>query len=334
MPTFVAKDRLWLTRDGSSPLGRTIWRHPFPAVLNNWAILWRTLRARIPSDIYRSGTPVTAAFRDAEGVTITTAEGIRRFDALVGADGHASVVRSVLEPAAPPTMAPYVAWRGTLDSRGPASRHLMDVVANTVVTICFDRGHAMVYLVPGIEQDAAALVNWALYASTPAMLNTRSYLPPGHVPAAAADTLLELARAQLPPAWADLLEATGLERLAMQPVEDVAATRYGLQQVVLVGDAGSVSRPHTGSGAVKALQDALCLERLGRSASTWAELSAAYEKERRSTADALVQLGRAFGRRLVEETPLWRETGADDLRMIMAEAQRDSQWVYSPAGEQ
>lgn len=147
------------------------------------------------------------------------------------------------------------------------------------------------------------------------------------------NTLLEVARAQLPPAWADLVEATGPGRLAVQPVEDVAATRYGLQRVVLVGDAGSVSRPHTGSGAVKALQDALCLERLGRSASTWAELSAEYDKERRATADALVRLGRAFGRCLVEETPGWRDVGADDIRMIMAEAQRDSGWAYAPASE-
>ena len=81
----------------------------------------------------------------------------------------------------------------------------------------------------------------------------------------------------------------------------------------MVGDAGTVSRPHTGSGATKALQDALCLERLGREHDTWADLLAAYDAERTAAGVALVELGRRIGRDQIERTPPWATMSADDV---------------------
>lgn len=78
-------------------------------------------------------------------------------------------------------------------------------------------------------------------------------------------------------------------------------------------DAAGVSRPHTATGAVKALQDALCLERVLREGP---ELSAALERyaDERSAAGAhLVELGRRMGRALAEDVPDWPAMGQDEV---------------------
>ena len=83
--------------------------------------------------------------------------------------------------------------------------------------------------------------------------------------------------------------------------------------VMLIGDAGTVSRPHTGSGATKALQDALALERLGREHPDWSDLLPAYDAERTSAGRDLVELGRRIGRDQVEQTPPWGSMTPSDF---------------------
>jgi 2-polyprenyl-6-methoxyphenol hydroxylase-like FAD-dependent oxidoreductase len=82
---------------------------------------------------------------------------------------------------------------------------------------------------------------------------------------------------------------------------------------MLIGDAGTVTRPHTGSGATKALQDALCLARLGQEHDEWPDLLAAYDAERTAAGVSLVHLGRRLGRDLVEHTPDWGTMTAGDF---------------------
>ena len=60
--------------------------------------------------------------------------------------------------------------------------------------------------------------------------------------------------------WAELVRLTRLEGLAVQPVYDLVPARVAAGRCFLVGDAGSVARPHTGLGATKAIQDAIALE--------------------------------------------------------------------------
>ena len=82
---------------------------------------------------------------------------------------------------------------------------------------------------------------------------------------------------------------------------------------MLIGDAGTVTRPHTGSGATKAMQDALTLERLGAEHGDWELVLAAYDADRTATGDSLVELGRRIGRDQVEQTPPWGEMTPDDF---------------------
>src|SRR5205807_10379285 len=110
-------ERRWVLRatDGRAA-GRLLWRQPMPAWTNNWSILWRTLRARVPDGVYREGAPVAAVDGDAAGATIELEDGsAERFDVAIGADGYRSLVRERIHPGRRPTYAGYVLWRGNYE---------------------------------------------------------------------------------------------------------------------------------------------------------------------------------------------------------------------------
>ena len=105
----------------------------------------------------------------------------------------------------------------------------------------------------------------------------------------ALDDLLDL----FPPYFASLLRLTEPEEISIQPIYDQPLPTYVRCPVLLIGDASTISRPHTGSGTTKALQDAL--ERACTSHTTWSEALAAYNGERSAAGNALVELGRRIG---------------------------------------
>jgi 2-polyprenyl-6-methoxyphenol hydroxylase-like FAD-dependent oxidoreductase len=124
----------------------------------------------------------------------------------------------------------------------------------------------------------------------------------------------ELAREHFPAAWADIVARGGRRAAVCHPVADVQAPRVARPPLLLAGDAAGVARPHTATGAVKALQDALCLERVLREGPE--DIAMALERyadERTAEGAHLVELGRRMGRALVEETPDWPAMGQDEV---------------------
>ncbi|MFH8407428.1 hypothetical protein ACH4FX_21940 [Streptomyces sp. NPDC018019] len=89
---------------------------------------------------------------------------------------------------------------------------------------------------------------------------------------------------------------------------------------MLAGDAATVARPHTGSGAVKALQDAVALEAACAAAGDWSEVAAAYDAARGPVGMSVMELGRRLGDVLVLRGPDWRTVHQADLDALWAEA--------------
>ena len=73
-------------------------------------------------------------------------------------------------------------------------------------------------------------------------------------------------------------------------------------------------RPHTASGATKALQDAFALQRLSADTEDLDVLLAAYDRERVQECNSLVETGRRIGRAQVEDTPDWSGMTEDTFR--------------------
>lgn len=314
-----AGTRRWMISDGSSG-GRLMWEQPTggAVVYNNWSVLWQGLRARVRDVSYRDDSTVTAVVQDDAGVEVALADGtIDRFDVVFGADGYRSLIRGFIDSNSRPRDAGYILWRGNFSEAELSDRRAWDevVASASVPIVAFDGGHAVMYPIPDFEGFGGGLrVNWAIYATRPPELELdgAASIPPGTV-LPEVFVHLERLRAAVIPADLQPLWAGAMDIVSIQPIYDETVDHYVDGHLALIGDAATLARPHTGSGATKALQDARCLERLGSEHREWSSLLAAYDAQRAPAGRALVELGRRIGRDQVERTPPWTDMTPDDF---------------------
>lgn len=319
-PFWPSKRRDWIVKQGDVPGGRVVWQQPGEASLNNWSILWKSLRSRVRDGAYRDGARVQSVKQDDNGVLIELDDGAsERFDVVVGADGYRSAIRASLFPGTRPEYAGYVLWRGNFPESRVRDRDPIDTAdeSHAWQTICFPGGHGVIYMIPG-DEDRADIghrrVNWAIYAPTAEGV---TFDEPGSVAPGQIDEDLEARMhwlvAEHFPSWhASLIELTRSEEISIQPIYDEKVPHYVVGRVALLGDAGTVTRPHTGSGATKALQEAMLLEDLCAQHDDWQTVLDVYDAERTAAGNSIVELGRRIGAAQVENTPPWQSmTHAD-----------------------
>ncbi|WP_433858983.1 FAD-dependent monooxygenase [Streptomyces kronopolitis] len=354
MPWAQLTTRRWYVRDGAAPLGRQIAVQPFPFRSYCWGPLWRELRQRLPQDtVFRTGTRVTGVDGDADGAVLRfgggdgdgggggdTASGVggsdgraapggraERFDLVIGADGYRSVVREAAFPGVRADYAGYPAWRGTVPADRMAALDLPGLPSEPwaeedCVYGVFPGGHVIIYRIP--DGRGGLRANWVLYTAPPEGLDlgpdAPAGLPPGALTDALHDHLQYVTGELLPPYWGGLMRLTTRQELFLQPMYDFTAPRYTAGRLLLAGDAATVARPHTGGGAVKALQDAAALETALRALPERPDALEAYGTERGRTGRSMVELGRRLGRAFVQDTPDWRTLDQAGLEAAWAAA--------------
>ncbi|MFJ8751801.1 FAD-dependent monooxygenase [Streptomyces sp. NPDC102441] len=296
MPTAPVAARVWLTRAPDGRSAREFARQPSPVTPCNWGLLWQALRTASSGARHHRGRPVTAVERTASGgAVVRTAESEETYDIVVGADGHESLTRRVLAPGLRPSPAGYAVWRGTLPLGALAEhRRPLELLRDAWVTVGFPGGHGIFYLIPrggGGADDR--LLAYAIYATPPG----RSRGEAGYV--------RQLAEEYFPQEWAEIVAHGEHTAMTCHPVADLHAPLAADPPFLLAGDAAGVTRPHTASGAVKALQDALCLEEALRASASAAGALRHYARERTPEGARLVDLGRRLGRAQVERAPDW-----------------------------
>ncbi|MFJ9407917.1 FAD-dependent monooxygenase [Streptomyces sp. NPDC101393] len=339
MPWVQLTTRRWYVREGAAPLGRQIAALPFPFRSYCWGPLWQELRRRLPATTdFRTGTPVREVRATANGAALHLGDGpssgaadeaggtpstIDRFDLVIGADGYRSVVREAAFPEVRPRYAGYLAWRGAVPAERLAALDPPGLppepwAEEDCIYAVFPGGHVILYRIP--DGRGGHRANWVLYTAPPAdaglRLDTPTSLPPGTLTDALHSHLRHVTEALLPPYWGGLIRLTPPQEVFIQPMYDFTAPRYTSGRLVLAGDAATVARPHTGAGAVKALQDAAALEAALLAAAERPGALDAYGAERGATGRTMVELGRRLGRPLVQETPDWGaldQTGVESL---------------------
>ncbi|RII13888.1 6-hydroxynicotinate 3-monooxygenase precursor [Streptomyces sp. YIM 130001] len=312
MPWRRMNRRDWVVRDGESARGRTIAEQaPFNFRAYNWGSLWNELRRRVPEDIdYRSGTAVTSVEPEADGVVLGLTDGRKeRFDIVIGADGYRSLIRDTMFPDLSPGYAGYLGWRGT--SPGALTESGSTELSEAATVVGFPGGHCMIYTIP--DASGGHRTNWVLYTVPPGDATDGPQGPPAELTPELTESLRSLVAKHFPPYWAQAVLDTPPDETLMQPIYDLEVPHYATGRLLLAGDAATVVRPHVGGGAVKALQDALVLERAWHSGNTWDEVLAAYERDRTAVGSAMVGLARRLGRHQVERTPDWASMGQPEF---------------------
>ncbi len=281
---------------------------------SHWGVLYRALRKRVPDEIYHQGREVAGLDQRPGGtVALSLTGGTEHvFDLVICADGYDSIGRRALYPDAEITASPYFLWRGMINEE------VLPIPAGyerTVTFFGYRYGHGFVYYVPKPEPGARGgrRVNWGFHETVagkniPGIRAEKDgTVRRGLRPGAATDEQVAycraMARRYFPPYFGDVVEAT--PRPFIQPVFDACVPRYTGGRICLMGDAATLSRPHIGGGAGKALDDALAFaDALSSHASLDAALRA-WDDVRSRFGNEVFDMGQALGRHSVMEIPDW-----------------------------
>jgi 2-polyprenyl-6-methoxyphenol hydroxylase-like FAD-dependent oxidoreductase len=248
--------------------------------------------------------------QDERAAWVTTDDG-RTFTgaAVIGADGHSSVVRSAVAPTAPhAAFAGYVIWLGVSDestlprsSPWPRDVAFLDSVD----------GLLLGYPLPGPNGAVAPgerRLGWAWYdASRNELFEAlgsvtngvvQHSLRPGQVPL---DTYAELAREaqqNWPAPWNSVVRDCVERRSIIGiPIAEYVPNRLAAGRIVIIGDAAHVPSPITGSGFSASLTDAEAVAAAlttGLVRNAVPERLAGYQQQRISSARSLVLGGQRF----------------------------------------
>lgn len=212
-------------------------------------------------------------------------------DAIVGADGLQSKVRSQVLADGPPRYSGYVCWRGIVDDA--------DGLWST--------GHLTEYAGPGLRFGVVNIgggrVYW--YATANRSINCISE-------ATTIDALAEMFVRFTEPV-SSILKVTPQERLLLNGCFDRnPVKKWGSGRVTLLGDAAHPTTPNLGQGACQAIEDGWFLARALATGVKVDGALRAYERLRASRTAWIVRQSRRFG-----DIGQWASPAAVALRTVM-----------------
>lgn len=237
----------------------------------SWNSLYRALLDSLPAERYRLSHEAIAIDQTPDEATISfTDQEPHRCDLVVGADGIASMVRSVVSPHTATHYSGYVAWRGTVLERDlPADT--AEAFADAMIYQVLDHSHILAYGIPGPGNSTTRgerALNFVWYrnveeADFEALMTDRdgqrrpATMPPGYMEPRYVSQFRNHAAEVLAPQLADVV--LGCDEPFVQVIFDMVADRFHNDRVVLLGDAAAVARPHVAAGTAKACADGWAL---------------------------------------------------------------------------
>ncbi len=241
--------------------------------LLNWAHLYQRFyqrfRRRVPDDLYRSDAAVERIEATPHGTTLHLLPGgSLDFDLVVCADGYRSLGRGHIDPGAALVYRGMVLWRGLIPERdiGVDALDGCDLLRPV-----YQGGHGVVYYIPGSGQGTEPgkrLLMWGYYLQVPesalasVLVDDQERQQSGSVPFGKVHPevragLESRLAGLLPPPLFELVQQSG--NSSIQAIYSFVPSSYARDRLCLVGDAGAVLPPFTGSGVLRAVADATSL---------------------------------------------------------------------------
>jgi len=253
----------------SEPYGHTAWAVPIQFYVFQWNALWYSLRNNVPDTCYRAGVEILDAGMNLENkVVLTTAEGQQeQFDLVLFADGYKSLGRRLMFSDAELEYRGYILWRGLLpESEITGAGPLTDAILR--LSYVDEPGHNVMYYIPnqdGSVQEGDRVFNWAAYIAVPEdelddlMTDKRGKvwkgtLPPGAITVENEQKLKKFLMRNTPSYYANIVNKTPDTYIQVIYTLDLPA--YFKNRTCLIGDAGMVIQPFTGSGVFKGYNNA------------------------------------------------------------------------------
>ena len=317
LPGFRAERLVNSARaDDGGRLGRSPWAAPVAIRLLRWQDLYASLRRRLPDADIEYGRSVTGARPVGDGREVeleVDGASAGRFDLVVFADGYRSLGRNLMFPEARLEYTGIAGLRGLLPER-----HLADAapLEGALHRVRYPEGHFVFYLVPGdggAMTPGERIVNWGVYLQVPAAelddlltddTGERGFgsVPFGAVPRDRVARLRRFLAPHLPPYFADIA-LSGHNSHALQAMFTMTLPGYRRGRMCLVGDAGMIAPPFTGSGVFKGMTNAVALaDALAATDDTEAAL-AGWDREQTATGLSQLRLGERLADALIWHIP-------------------------------
>jgi 5-methylphenazine-1-carboxylate 1-monooxygenase len=260
---------------------------------------------------------VAARFERRHGSEPIVAEG----DALIGADGIHSAVRSILYPTeGPPVWNGIMLWRGTADWPIYADGRTMVIAGGNTAKFVFYPIHA------DPTEPERRLTNWAVMArigdGTKPPPRREDWIRPGKL-----DELLPFVRNAFDLGFVDptaLIEATGT--FYEYPCCDRdPLPRWSFGRVTMLGDAAHPMYPVGSNGASQAVLDARCLAGHMTSDAPASKALTAYDGQRRAaTADIVLANRKGGPERVIDMVEARAPRGFTDIDKIASYKEREA----------
>ncbi len=300
--------------------GHCIWRQDISIVGLHWDTLFLNLRKRLPDELYKNDCKIADVrlIDGKPGELVFESGDSQAFDLIIFADGAHSMGRKLISERSQLTYSGYVAWRGVIDFELIKDK---SPFINNIPYYCFNNGHLLAY---PVNHEGTKKLNWVFYEKLPEeCLDVFGHTTQNNFSETATTHLHQLAKAKLPKTIACLMIKT--ESPFMQKIFDVGVERLVAQNALLLGDASVVLRPHVGSGASLAIQDALKLRELIDHHENISEAVMQWEECTLPKRLATYALSKRMGDALVLDPVLW--LGMDQEKM-------DVWWEQIILGEQ
>jgi 2-polyprenyl-6-methoxyphenol hydroxylase-like FAD-dependent oxidoreductase len=190
----------------------------------------------------------------------------------------------------------------------------IDRLDGAVTRVIYPGGHGAAYLIPPAREAAAPRARtamWGYYlpvtaddlgsALTDAQgLRPAGSVPSGHVRPDVSEAFTERLAGLIPPYFLDLIERTA--RTSIQAIYSAQAPAYARGRLALIGDAGTVFPPYSGSGVLKAIANATSLPG-SLAAATVGEGLSAWSKQQEKTIQAIEPVAERNEKNLISEIP-------------------------------
>jgi 2-polyprenyl-6-methoxyphenol hydroxylase-like FAD-dependent oxidoreductase len=282
----------------------------------SWSSIHRMLREAVEADQridIRHETTVLSVGQDEKGAWAETSDATFRGHVLIGADGHRSTVRASVIPHKPDAkFAGYVVW---LALANEADLPIPPDRPHEVAFLSQGDDFMLGYPVPGIDgslEPGRRQLGWAWFDASRNQLLRDSGSVTGAVvqhslafadiPTATVRELTDSA-GQWPRPWRDAVRASfDSGAVVGTPIAEYLPDRLVFGRIALVGDAGHVPTPMTGTGFNASLQDAEVLARALASGVEVDEALLAYERIRLPDVRSMVISGQDFSRSFAKRT--------------------------------